>query len=250
MPYLTNLAAIARKTGYTVVEVPGWRTRGHGPMSGVAGVVCHHTAGWNDMHVVRDGRPGLAGPLSQFWLSRSGTIYVVAAGRCWQNAPSTSANHMNHNSIGIETENDGRTPWPSKQLDSYKKLCAELCKAFGLSASRVVGHKEVNRGKIDPHSINMNNFRRDVADLMKAPEQTWTDKLMKNLPTINPGDEHRHVKTVRCLLFARGYAPKDLYSFKYDDDLIPTVNAFKKAHGRAQDGIWGYACWEAALNLT
>src|SRR5690606_368556 len=28
--YLTELAAIARRTGYPVVEQPGWRTRGHG----------------------------------------------------------------------------------------------------------------------------------------------------------------------------------------------------------------------------
>lgn len=250
MPYLTNLADIARRTGYTVVEVPGWRTRGHGPMSGVRGVVCHHTAGWEDLHVVRDGRPGLEGPLSQFWLRRDGRIYVVAAGRCWHNAPSTSANHTNSYSVGIEAENDGRTAWPAKQLDSYKKLCAELAKAFGLSASRVVGHKEVNAGKIDPHSINMSAFRRDVAELMTAPDETWTDALMKNLPTLDPGVEHRHVKTARSLLFARGYAPKDMYSFEYDDDLIPTVNAFKEAHGLAQDGVWGKGCWEAALDLS
>jgi N-acetyl-anhydromuramyl-L-alanine amidase AmpD len=36
---------------------------------------------------------------------------------------------MNHNSIGIEAENDGHTSWPAKQLDAYKKLCAELAKA-------------------------------------------------------------------------------------------------------------------------
>ncbi len=250
MPYLTKLADVARRTGYPVTEVSWWRTRGHGPMDGVRGIVCHHTAGWDDLAVVRDGRPGLSGPLSQFWLRRDGRIYVVASGRCWHNAPSTSANHTNSYSIGIEAENDGRTPWPEKQLDAYKKLCAELCKEFGLPSSRVVGHKEVNTGKIDPHSINMTGFRRDVSELMAAPDETWTDELMKNLPTLNPGDEHRHVKTVRCLLFARGYDPKDLWSFEFDENLAKIVNAFKKDHGRAQDGIWGDACWKAALDLS
>ena len=30
MPYLTDLAAVARKTNLEVIEVPGWETRGRG----------------------------------------------------------------------------------------------------------------------------------------------------------------------------------------------------------------------------
>lgn len=167
MPWLTQLADVARRTGFPVVEVAGWRTRGHGPQPAVRGVVCHHTAGRADMHVVRDGRPGLAGPLSQFWLKRDGSIYVIAAGRCWHNAPSTSANHRNDTSLGIEAENTGSEPWPAKQLQAYKRLCAELCREFGLSASAVRGHREVNTGKIDPRGIDMGLFRADVAQLIK-----------------------------------------------------------------------------------
>lgn len=182
MPWLTQLADVARRTGYPVTEVPGWKTRGHGPQPEVDGVVCHHTAGWNDMHVVRDGRPGLDGPLSQIWLRRDGRIFVVAAGRCWHNAPSLSLGHTNSASIGIEAENDGRAPWPSAQLDSYRRLCAELCKEFGLSASVVKGHKEVNSSKPDPHSINMTTFRAEVARLMKGDDdvsakELWTHEL-------------------------------------------------------------------------
>lgn len=182
MPYLTDLADVARRTGFPVVEVAGWRERGHGAMSDVQGVVCHHTAGWGDLHVVRDGRPGLDGPLSQFWLRRDGAIHLVAAGRCWHNAPSTSAHHTNSVSIGIEAENDGRAPWPKVQLDAYKALCAELCRAYGLPASRVRGHKEVNTSKPDPHSIDMDDFRADVARLMKGDgmataKETWQHQL-------------------------------------------------------------------------
>ncbi|GIH98085.1 peptidoglycan recognition protein family protein [Planobispora takensis] len=168
MPYLTQLAQVARRTGYPVTEVNGWKTRGHGPQPAVEGIVCHHTAGWHGMHVVCDGRPGLDGPLSQFWLRRDGRIFVVAAGRCWHNAPSTSSHHDNSSSIGIEAENDGRTPWPVTQLDAFHRLCAELCREFGLPASRVKGHKEVNRGKVDPHSIDMGGFRSTVAALIKG----------------------------------------------------------------------------------
>lgn len=176
MPYLTNLAAAAKRTGHPVIEVPGWETRGHGAQPFVRGIVAHHTAGRDDMHVVRDGRPGLDGPLSQIWLKHDGSIWVVAAGLCWHNAPSTSANHTNSNSIGIEAENDGRAPWPAVQLDSYRRLCAELCREYGLPASAVKAHREVQPGKPDPHSINMTTFRADVARLIAGEDDDVTAK--------------------------------------------------------------------------
>ncbi|GAB1823589.1 peptidoglycan recognition protein family protein [Herbidospora sp. RD11066] len=200
MPWLTQLADVARRTGFEVVEEPGWRTRGHGEMFPIQGVVCHHTAGWNDLHVVRDGRPSLDGPLSQFWLSRHAVIHVVAAGKSWQNAPSTSRHHQNSNSIGIEAENDGRTPWPADQLRAFKALSAELCLEFGLTASRVCGHKEVNTGKVDPHSLDMHKFRVDVAHLMAngaddmpPPKELWNYELKvpygdKDNPTWQAGN--------------------------------------------------------------
>ncbi|WP_326829670.1 N-acetylmuramoyl-L-alanine amidase [Streptosporangium sp. NBC_01810] len=178
MPYLTQLADVARRTGYPVTEVPGWKTRGHGPQPEVYGVVCHHTAGWGDMHVVRDGRPGLEGPLSQIWLRRDGRIFVVAAGRCWHNAPSTSLGHTNSNSIGIEAENDGRTPWPPAQLESWWRLCAELCKEFQIPVSAVRGHKEVNRSKPDPHTLHMDDFRAIVARLIAGEDDDVSAKEM------------------------------------------------------------------------
>ncbi|WP_158578928.1 peptidoglycan recognition protein family protein [Spongiactinospora rosea] len=128
------------------------------------------------------GRAGLAGPLSHFGLGRSGRIYVIAAGRCWHNAPSTSAHHTNSASIGIEAENNGSQPWPAGQLDAYRKLCAEPCNAFDLPASRVRGHKEVNREKPDPHHIDMNTFRAEVARRIKgendvSAKELWTHEL-------------------------------------------------------------------------
>ncbi|MEU5853926.1 peptidoglycan recognition family protein [Nocardiopsis dassonvillei] len=204
MPYLTTLAAAARRTGYPVVEVSGWKSRGHGPQPAVLGIVAHHTAGWNDMHVVRDGRSGLPGPLSQIWLKRDGTIYVVAAGRCWHNAPSLSNHHTNSNSIGIEAENDGRAPWPARQLDSYKRLCAELCREYNLSASRVKGHREVNSGKPDPHSINMNDFRADIARLISAGPGAPTASEEDPLIGLREGSKGEGVKAVQRLIVQAG----------------------------------------------
>lgn len=176
MPWLTQLADVARRTGYPVTELPGWQERGHGPQPSVQGIVCHHTAGpagggdAPSLAVVRDGRQDLKGPLSHFVLGRSGRIYVVAAGRCWHNAPATSTQHTNHASIGIEAENDGEQAWPPVQLDAYRRLCAELCKAFGLTAAAVVAHREVNRSKPDPHSIDMRSFRAAIARLITQGE--------------------------------------------------------------------------------
>ncbi len=40
---LTDLADILRKAGLNVVEVSGWKTRGHGVMRSVKSIIYHHT---------------------------------------------------------------------------------------------------------------------------------------------------------------------------------------------------------------
>lgn len=274
MPYLTQLADVARRTGYPVTEVKGWQSRGHGPQPQVQGIVCHHTAGpaaggdYPSLAVVRSGRPGLDGPLSQFGLGRSGRIYVIAAGRCWHNAPSTSAMHTNSNSLGIEAENNGRQPWPEEQLDAYRRLCAELCREFGLPASRVRGHKEVNRQKPDPHSIDMDDFRAAVAALIKdapapaaADALSWTEEIVKNLPLIGPKAKPGYdVKTVRGCLFARGRVPASAYdhcglkawleSMDYDPALVELVKVAQRAEGLDDDGVVGPKTWASLLRVA
>ena len=111
---LTWLAEVLEDAGLKVAEQTGWRTRGHGDMGTVSGVMCHHTAGplsgnMPSLGVITNGRPGLAGPLSQLGLGRDGTYYVVAAGRCshagggnWQGITTGNSSF-----IGIEAENTG-----------------------------------------------------------------------------------------------------------------------------------------------
>ncbi|PZG02905.1 peptidoglycan recognition protein family protein [Nonomuraea aridisoli] len=269
MPYLTQLADVARRTGHPVTEVSGWKRRGHGPQPEVQGIVCHHTAGpagggdYPSLGVVRDGRPGLDGPLSHFGLGRSGRIYVIAAGRCWHNAPSTSPRHDNSSSLGIEAENNGRQPWPQVQLDAYRSLCAELCREFGLPAARVRAHREVNTSKPDPHSIDMTEFRAAVAALVNgapAPD-SWTEEIMKELPVIRPGDDNFDVKTVRGCLFARGHVPPTAYaeveeglagwleSTRCDDGLVALVRSFQQAKGLPDDGLVGPQTWAPLLRV-
>ena len=172
MPYYTGLARVARRTGYPVIEVPGWKTRGHGPMKGCKTLVAHHTAGaargdYPSLPVVRDGRAGLAGPLSQFGLGRSGTIYVIAAGLCWHTGETWTTSQSNSQAIGIEAENTGTgaEPWPDVQMDAYVKLLSELCKEFGLPVTAVMGHREIAKPKgrkPDPRGIDLDELRAAV----------------------------------------------------------------------------------------
>lgn len=180
-----NLATIARETGYPVVEVPGWTTRHHGPFAAhVGATVCHHTAGadpddtssnFPSLRAVRDGVPGLAGPLSNYGLGFDGTIYVIASGTCWHAGRGGWAG-MTRNSecIGIEAEDAGDGDWTPEQRDCYPRLCAVICQFLGVGAHTVCGHKEWAQPpgrKIDPAGIDMPSFRDQVQYYLDHPDQ-------------------------------------------------------------------------------
>jgi hypothetical protein len=167
---LTDLATVLRDAGLTVIEVDGWRTRGHGLMTSVQTIVCHHTAGpatgeLPSLGTVRDGRSGLSGPLSQLMLGRSGRWYVVAAGLCYHAGVVLRDSYANENAIGIEAEATGVDSWPAAQYDSYARGVAALTKAYGLQVSDVLGHKEVAspRGRKSDPNFDMAAFRSKVA---------------------------------------------------------------------------------------
>ena len=194
-----GLARVAKRTGYPVVEVKGWKKRGYGQMVKAESVMCHHTAGprtgnYPSLNVVTHGRPGIAGPLCNYGIGRDGTIYVVAAGRANHAGRVAKTMWSNTRSIGIEAENTGTgETWSDAQLDAYVRLCAELCKEFKwpVTRDRVVGHKEaaVPRGrKIDPNfstpSLNMNQFRAYVkaGSYKRGNPSTGTSSASKPKP--------------------------------------------------------------------
>lgn len=182
MPYLTDLAKAARGSGLRVVEVDGWRGRGHGPMASASGVVCHHTGtsakasgNYPTLRVVRDGREDLAGPLCNLGLGRDGTVYVVSAGRAYHAGPVFETWQSNSNAIGIEAEGDGVHPFSPTMLDAYVALCAALCEHYGIPVSHVESHRVVAKPhyrKTDPYGVNMGEFRRQVAAAIKAGPAT------------------------------------------------------------------------------
>lgn len=168
---LTDLADACRKSGLPVVEVDGWRTRGHGQFAGVNTIVCHHTAtpraaagDYPSLRIVRDGRPDLPGPLSQLGLGRSGTVYVIAAGVAWHAGATFFPRQDNWHSIGIEAEHDGVSPWNPVQHAAYVRLVAALREHYGIPLSNVQGHKEVAEplGRKPDPTFDMTEFRQRV----------------------------------------------------------------------------------------
>lgn len=179
---LTGLADVLRSAGLTVVELPGWKTRGHGPMIDVRGVTCHHTAGGRStkaklsLPVVLHGRPGLDGPLANLYLDRDGTYYVVAAGLCYHAGVSNATDRTNGHRIGIEGEAAGdgwSQDWPVVQMAAYHLGCKALAEHYGFDVAEVLGHKETCSPygrKIDP-SFNMDTFRDGVHHATTTPQE-------------------------------------------------------------------------------
>ena len=149
---LTWLPKVLRDAGLNVAEQSGWKTRGHGNMGTVKGVMCHHTVGpltgnMPSLNVITKGRPGLSGPLAQIGLGRDGTCYVIAAGRAYHAGSGNWQGYTrgNSNFIGIEAENTGydrgprADPWPEVQLDAYQRCVAAILKKIRADAIMCCG---------------------------------------------------------------------------------------------------------------
>lgn len=179
---LTGMVDALRSAGLPVVETPGWRGRGHGPMADVRGVTCHHTASGRGtgttlgLSTVRDGRPDLPGPLAQLYLNRAGVFYVIAAGLCYHAGASQRPDQTNAHRIGIEAlaAGDGwELDWPRVQMDAYARGCRALADHYGFPISEVRGHKETCSPagrKTDP-TFDMSAFRRTVGANLQATRE-------------------------------------------------------------------------------
>lgn len=171
------LADVLRAEGVDLVEYPGWRTRRHGDFKDIRGVMAHHT-GSNTATAasIANGRPDLAGPLSQLHIARNGTVTVVAVGVAWHAGvgmyPWVPTNMGNWHLVGIECANTGtsliaphRKNWPDAQYAALVRCCAAINRRLAQNASRTIGHKEYagrSQGKWDPGAIDMDVLRRDV----------------------------------------------------------------------------------------
>jgi hypothetical protein len=186
--YLADLADVVRAAGLVVHEEPGWQTRARssgGYNSGLPNhVMIHHTASGPSS----DGQPDVnymcysadARPVANLYLSRSGEVWIMAAGATNTNGSggdpcgTIAADSMNSSAVGIEAGHDGTgEPWPDAQQEAYTTLVAALCEHYGIPVGRTHSHAEWAPGrKIDPAGPSRwagsgtwdeNAFRGDVA---------------------------------------------------------------------------------------
>jgi hypothetical protein len=163
--YLTDLADVVRGAGLDVQEEGGWqsRARGSGGYSGglPCAVMVHHTASGPSS----DGQPDVdymcyradARPIANLYLSRSGKVWVMAAGATNTNGSGgplgpVPADSMNSSAIGIEAGNDGvGEAWSVAQQDAYVRLVSALCAHYAIPTGQAWSHAEWAPGrKVDP----------------------------------------------------------------------------------------------------
>lgn len=259
MNMYTGLARVARKTGYPVVEVPGWETRTRPqPMQDVRTITCHHTAGpptgdYPSFNTVLHGRgEALPGPLAQYGIGRSGTIYVFAAGSANHAGESRSIDYEKPHAIGIEAEAVGvpgtKGDWPEAQMDAYARLCRALIDEFGLKVADVLGHKEtcapVGR-KTDP-SFDMQKFRTRVAGV-KLDAKPVTPADQEEDDDVSFADKH---KLTDADVKAYGTADNKVGDTKSYDEIVrfpPAVARLRREQAAFQKSV---AAQIGALNAT
>ena len=267
MPFsLTWLPEVLEDAGLKVAEQPGWRTRGHGEMGTVHGVMCHHTAGPKNgnmpsLGICTNGRPGLAGPLSQLCLGRDGTWFVVAAGRAFHAGAGEWEGITTGNSsfIGVEAENTGLEndhPWPEVQMDAYRHGVAAILKHIGAQPIMAVGHLEYAQpegrkpdpsfsiGDRDERVAEMEKFRAAVAAIMggTAPKPVpipATDD--KDRPTLRRGARGDLVKEIQ----KKVGVPAANVDGIFGSGTEAAVREFQRKHNMVPDGIVGPKTWSA-----
>lgn len=207
--YLTDLADVVRGAGLTVQEEPGWQTRSRSSGGYDSGrpdhVMVHHTAS----NPGSDGQPDVDymcyssenRPVANLYLSRSGKVWVMAAGATNTNGQGADPCHvvpddsMNTHAVAVEAANNGTgEPWPAVQQDAYVALVNALCARYGIANGRIHAHFEwAPDRKIDPAGQsryasgsamwNMTAFRSDVAAGGGPPPLEDSDMLVKFVVT-------------------------------------------------------------------
>jgi peptidoglycan hydrolase-like protein with peptidoglycan-binding domain len=204
--------------------------------------------------IVTDGRPGLSGPLAQLGLGRDGTYYVVAAGRAFHAGPGNWQGIASGNSsfIGIEAENTGLTsgpnaePWPTVQLDAYRRGAAAILKRIGADAKMCCGHKEyaLPHGRKSDPTFDMDDFRFQVSAIMAgtAPSPfTIPPTDAAGRPTLRRGARGDLVKQIQ----AKVGAPADGI---FGPGTEAQLRQFQRDNGLVPDGIAGPRTWAAILS--
>ena len=181
-----RLLRAVKASGLPYTVVGGAASRGRGTMRSIETITLHHTAtprsyalsqDYPTMNVVKNGRPGLPGPLAQLGLGRSGRVYLIASGIANHAGRSRATSMTNPHAIGIEAEGANEA-WPAAQYDAYVRLVRALLDEFDLPTSRALRHAETcsPAGRKVDASFNGDSFRKAVAQRPTKPTTTAPTK--------------------------------------------------------------------------
>lgn len=201
-----QLLAALRKWGVPFKEYPGWRTRTRpGGLTDVYGILEHHTGGSGQsddyLHFLFvQGRPedGIPGPLCNVATDALGILHLGAIGRA-NHAGSGSQAVMDHlknedydgfaaelkpgpdsvngnpHYYGNEIMYTGAVPPTAAAYRTAVLHAAAVCDFHGWSALSAIAHREHTTRKQDPGNCPMNQFRTDLAAVLKAGPQGEDD---------------------------------------------------------------------------
>lgn len=182
---LTWLADVLREAGLQVRDDGGWLSRGRPWAFDPVGVLMHHTAfratGANPqpaLATVRDGRPGLRGPLCHVLVARDGTCHLISAGRANHAGEARASGPVeggdgNVSYVGIEIDYAPQEPFGQQpttaQLDASVTAAAVIVARLGTGADHVRYHAETSTaGKWDPgRTLDADAFRARVAEELR-----------------------------------------------------------------------------------
>ena len=176
------------------------RPGSYGP---IHGIVLHHTGDdapdTADFNVLWHGNIYVPGPLSTWGTDDEGVVHLIGHGRSnhagrgssatlaavraesYGNYPPTGPDDIDGNTfyLGDETMYSGRQQMTPKAYASTVKAFAAVCEFFKWNAKHAIGHKEHTKRKIDPGSLDMAVFRRDLqAALNRGPTATPVEEII------------------------------------------------------------------------
>lgn len=203
-----RLLRAVKASGLPYTVVGGAASRGRGTMRSIETITLHHTAtprsyarsqDYPTMNVVKNGRPGLPGPLAQLGLGRSGRVYLIAAGIANHAGRSRATSMTNPHAIGIEAEGANEA-WPKAQYDAYVRLVRALLDEFDLPTSRALRHAETcsPAGRKVDASFNGDSFRKAVAQRPTKPTAPTKPTQKKGLLGMTHSD--RRWTTMRQMI--------------------------------------------------
>ena len=154
----------------------------------------------------------------------------------------------NTNFIGIEAENTGFTsgpkadPWPSVQMDAYRRGVAAILKKIRANAIMCCGHKEyaLPMGRKNDPDFDMGDFRSQVSAIMAgiAPDPSIIPAVESKpiAPHLRRGATGDLVKIIQSKVGVPANGT-------FDAATEAAVRQFQRDHGLVPDGIVGPRSW-------